>query len=116
MPVEARRVRGNPAWAEGRAALVDRWYGLTRRILPALAAEHGWPIHLDHCFMRVCLDAALGSPWTAAVARPAIRHMSDEELAAAVRIAEGIAAEPDTLPALNARSLEGRRAARRAGT
>ena len=105
--------RGDAAGAEGRAAMVERWHALTRRILPAMASEHGWPIHLDHCFMRVCLDAALGSPWTAAVARPAMRHMSDEELAAAVRVAEGIAARPDTLTALNARSLEGRRAARR---
>ena len=98
---------------EERAALVERWSALTRQILPALAAEHGWPINLDHCFMRVCLDAALGAPWTATVERPAIRHMDGGQLAAAVRVAEGIAARPDTLAALNARSLEGRRAARR---
>ena len=96
----------------GRDALLARWLELTRAVLPGMAAGHGWPIHLDHCFMRVCLDAALGSPWTAAVGRPAVRHMTDAQLAAAVAVAEGVAAEPGTLPGLNAASLAGRRAAR----
>ena len=100
----------------GRAALLARWLELTRAVLPAMAAEHGWPIHLDHCFMRVCLDAALGAPWTATVRAPAMRHMTDAQLAAAVRIAERVAARPDRLPALNAASLDGRRAARRLQT
>ncbi len=96
-----------------RAALTDRWYDLTRTVLPGLAEAHTWPIHLDHCFMRVCLDAALGSPWHTAVGRPAVRHMTAAQLRAAVGVAEGIAADPTTLPALNAASLRGRRAARR---
>jgi len=88
-----------------------RWLELTRRILPAMAAEHRWPIRLDHCFMRVCLDEALDAPWPQAVRRPALRHMNDDQLAAAVRVAEGIAARPETLGALNWRSLDGRRRA-----
>ena len=95
-----------------RAALEQRWLALTRERLPAMAGRHGWPIHLDHCFMRVCLDAALGAPWTAAVKRPALHHMSDAQLEAAIRVAESIAARPDALPELNRRSLDGRRAAR----
>lgn len=70
-----------------------------------MAAEHGWPIRLDHCFMRVCLDAAFGRPWHEAVRRPAIRHMTEAELARAVAEAERIAAAPSLLPAMNARSL-----------
>ena len=96
----------------GRAALLARWLDLTRAVLPAMAAEHGWPIHLDHCFMRVCLDTALGAPWTATVRAPAVRHMTDAQLAAAVGIAEGMVARPGGLPALNKASIEGRRAAR----
>ena len=95
-----------------RDALVARWFALTRTALPAVAATRRWPIRADHCFMRVCLDAALGVPWTATVKRPALRSMNDAELAAAVEIAEGIAARPDTLRGLNAASIEGRRAAR----
>ena len=105
--------RAEPA-DPARAALVARWYALTRGTLPAMAAAQRWPIRLDHCFMRVCLDAALGSPWTAAVERPAVRTASDAQLRAAVAVAEAIAADPASLPALNEASLSGRRAARAA--
>ena len=88
-----------------REALLARWLDLTRVALPGMAATHGWPIRLDHCFMRVCLDAAIGRPWHEAVRRPAVRHMSDAQLAAAVTVAERIAREPACLPALNEASL-----------
>jgi hypothetical protein len=70
-----------------------------------MAAAEGWPIRLDHCFMRVCLDAAFGRPWHEAVRRPAVRHMTAAELARAVAVAERIAAVPSLLPELNAESL-----------
>ncbi len=95
-----------------RQALVARWLALTREVLPGMAAEQRWPIRLDHCFMRVCLDHVLGAPWTAVVGRPAIRHMSERQLAEAIATAEDIVAEPDRLPLLNRASLTGRRAAR----
>ena len=98
-----------------RDALVARWTKLTRDVLPGMAAAERWPIHLDHCFMRVCLDAALGAPWTSAVARPAIRTMNDRQLAQAVAVAEGIAAAPETLDALNRRSVAARRPRRSDG-
>ena len=98
---------------DARPALVARWLELTRTVLPGMAAAQGWPIHLDHCFMRVCLDTVFGAPWRATVKAPAIRHMTDAQLAAAVRIAEGVAAEPQRLGALNSASIAGRRAARR---
>ncbi|WP_237477620.1 hypothetical protein [Lichenibacterium dinghuense] len=101
---------GAPDAARQRAAA--RWLELTRAVLPGMAREHRWPIHLDHCFMRVCLDAALGAPWTATVRRPALRHMTDAQLAAALAVAEEVAARPERLPALNAASIDGRRAAR----
>ncbi len=88
-----------------RAALVARWLELTRVALPQAAARHRWPIRLDHCFMRVCLDAAYGRPWHEVVARPAIRHAADAELQRAVGVAEAILAQPETLEGLNAASL-----------
>ena len=91
--------------AAGRPQLVARWLDLTRRLLPGMAAGHDWPIRLDHCFMRVCLDAGFGRPWHECIARPAIRHATDAELARVIAIAEGILREPGTLPALNAASL-----------
>ena len=85
--------------------MLARWLDLTRTVLPGMAGAHTWPIRLDHCFMRVCLDAAIGCPWHEAVRRPAVRHLSDAQLAAAVAFAERIAREPDCLPALNEASL-----------
>jgi len=91
-----------------REALEARWLALTREVLPAMAAAERWPIRLDHCFMRVCLDAAIGRPWHEAVRRPAIRHLTEAQLAAAIAVAERIRAEPALLPALNRQSLLGR--------
>ena len=93
-----------------RGALVARWQTLTREILPAMAADHHWPIRLDHCFMRVCLDEAFGSPWTARIERPAVRTMSDAELRRSIAVAERIVAAPELLAILNEKSLAGRRA------
>ena len=85
-----------------------RWLDLTRRVLPAMAKEQGWPISLDHCFMRVCLDAAMGRPWHEAIRRPAVRHMTDMQLARAIAVAEQVAADPAALPGLNRDSLRWR--------
>ena len=98
-----------------REQWVARWLDLTRRVLPGMAGAARWPIRLDHCFMRVCLDHAIGQPWHERVRRPAIRHLSDEELERAVATAERIAADPDVLPGLNEQSLAWRRASRRHG-
>ena len=95
-----------------RDELIARWLDLTRRVLPGIAPGAAWPIRLDHCFMRVCLDHAIGQPWHERVARPAIRHLTDEQLQAAIAIAERIAADPFALPALNAQSIAWRRASR----
>ncbi len=82
-----------------------RWLDLTRRQLPAMAAAHHWPIRLDHCFMRVCLDAAVGQPWYEVIRRPAVSYASADQLQRAVAVAEGILADPASLPLRNAESL-----------
>ena len=94
-----------PEAMPSRDALLDRWKRLTRDILPGMAAGQRWPIRLDHCFMRVCLDTALGARWDTLVRRPAIRHLSDAQLGRAVAQAEAIVARPDLLPQMNLASL-----------
>ena len=91
--------------APSRAGLVDRWHTLTRQVLPGMAAAQAWPIRLDHCFMRVCLDDAMGVRWDSVVRRPAIRHLTDAELGRAVLAAERIAADPMSLRPMNQVSL-----------
>ena len=55
--------------------------------------------------MRVCLDDALGVRWDTVVQRPAIRHLTDAQLAAAVATARRIADDPALLRPLNDASL-----------
>ena len=95
-----------------RERLVARWLDLTRKTLPSMAAAARWPIRFDHCFMRVCLDYAIGQPWHERVRRPAIRHLTDSQLRDAIAAAERIAADPSVLPGLNDQSLAWRRASR----
>ena len=99
-----------------RSALLARWFDLTRRVLPGMAAVQRWPIRADHCFMRVCLDCALDQAWPRMLRAPAYRHASDAQLARAVDVAESIVARPQSLPALNLRSLAMRAAWRAEGT
>ena len=89
--------------------MLTQWLHLTRTVLPGMALAQRWPIRLDHCFMRVCLDTALGQRWDQVVQRPAIRHLSEAQLAAAVAVAQQIVAQPAILPVLNQASLRARR-------
>ncbi len=70
-----------------------------------MACIQGWPIRLDHCFMRVCLDHAVGRQWDEVVRRPAVRHLTDEQLARAVAAAEAIRLDPALLRPMNLASL-----------
>jgi hypothetical protein len=93
-----------------RDALISRWLLLTHQVLPDMARQHDFPISRNHCFMRVCLDASLGAPWHKSVKRPALRHMTDGQLAQAVAMAERIVEAPSLIFELNRRSIEQRRA------
>ena len=101
---------------DGRVHLTERWFALVRHVLPGMAAADHWPIRADHCFMRVCLDVSLGAAWPGVVRAPAYRHLSDAQLAEAIALAERVVTIPDTLSALNARSLGMRQTWRAAGS
>ena len=88
-----------------REELEDRWFELTRDVMPSLAGERGWPVHFDHCFQRILLDNAVGKPWREAIEPPAYRTASDAVLARAVALGEAAVAGEEDLAALNRRSL-----------
>ena len=94
---------------DARSALL----GLAREDLPArAAAEPGWPVRFDHCFLRIVYDNAVGGRWTDAVARPASKHLSDAQVEAATAHARAMLdGGPDVAHALNESSLAWRRAA-----
>ncbi len=95
--------------APTRADLVARWLELSRGVLPAMARQGGWRLRHDHCFMRVCLDTAVGGRWDLAFPAPAIRRAPAGVLARAVAVAERIAADPGCLGPLDAASRAWRR-------
>jgi hypothetical protein len=85
---------------------IARFKHLTEVALPALAREQHWPIRLDHCFKRICLDATFNDVWYNHLPRPAERHLSGESLSRAIACAEAILAEGrPTLDLRNADSL-----------
>ena len=96
-PVEAGLFGRGQRQSEDQRRRVARWLELTRTILPGHGGVHRWPIRLDHCFMRVFLDNALGGVWHHSVKRPAIRHLTPEQLQAAIALAERVTREPDLL-------------------
>ena len=77
---------------------------LTEQTLPALAREHRWPIRLDHCFKRICLDHAFDDVWYRHLPRPAERHLTGPARVRAISCAESIVAEG--LPTLTLRNTE----------
>jgi hypothetical protein len=74
-----------------RTALVERWRELTERVLPEQAQVERWPLRLDHCFKRVCLDWACGGVWYEHSSRPAERRMPEALFRQAVVCAEELA-------------------------
>ena len=78
----------HPLRSPAEEAQVLRFKQLTETALPALARTERWPIRLDHCFKRICLDHAFEDVWYNHVSRPAERHLQGEPLARAVACAE----------------------------
>ena len=88
-----------------------RYDELVHETLPETAqAGESWPVDRDHCFGRIVLDNVFGDEWYDHVdGRPAYEHLSPDELADAVEIAERMAEEgPSTARELNRNSLRWR--------
>jgi hypothetical protein len=92
-----------------RQALAARWTELVKKVLPSMAQCHQWPVTEDHCFMRICLDCALGAPWHTVVRRPAIQHLSNYQLSEAIAVAERVVRTPSALDELNRQSISWRK-------
>jgi len=92
-----------------REALLARYRQLVLDELPRRARAGRWVVTADHCFGRIVLDHAVGGRWYDVLDRrrsPAFAQLDDDRLAAAVALAERIAAEGDPLlRALDAQSL-----------
>merc|ERR1712187_371264 len=102
-----KKVLAKPVY---RNELEERWYSLMRTELPATAkAERGWPIQLDHCFMRVALDNYFGKCWYEVLDKRqgAVKSMSDNQLAGAIVVAERLLqGGRDVVITMNQKSLK----------
>jgi len=100
-----------------RADLLARYRELVLSELPRRARAGHWVVSDDHCFGRIVLDHAVGGRWYDVLDRrrsPAFAQLTDEQLAAAVALAERVLADGDRLlRELDAQSLawRGKRAA-----
>lgn len=88
-----------------RENLVDRWFALTRERMPGLAEQRGWPVRLDHCFMRILLDNALGAKWNDEIPAPAYSNAPPEVLERAIGLGEAVISGDEDLAELNRNSL-----------
>lgn len=96
-----------------RPALEAQWLELTRRTLPGLAEERGWPVRADHCFQRILLDHATQGVWYNAIpGRPAYRSAERAVLERAIALGLAVVAGDADLHELNRRSLAWRRQAK----
>ncbi|WP_334022157.1 hypothetical protein [Alteromonas sp. S015] len=81
-----------------------------KNVLPSIAStkKNIWPIHHDHCFMRVILDNIVGCAWYEVIPSPAYKNLTDKQASAALNLARQIATERVSLHALNQRSKQWR--------
>ena len=83
-----------------RTRLLARYRELVLTELPRRARAEGWVVTADHCFGRIVLDHAVQGRWYDVLDRrrsPAFAQLDDDQLAAAVALAERIAADGDPL-------------------
>jgi hypothetical protein len=103
-----RRVSGGDETS--RYALLRRYRELVLDELPRRARQGRWVVVNDHCFGRIVLDNAVAGCWYDVLdrrsGRSAFAQLDDAQLAAAVALAERIAAAGDgLLRELDAQSL-----------
>ncbi len=81
-----------------------------KNVLPSIAStkKNTWPIHHDHCFLRVILDNIVGCAWYEFIPSPAYKNLTDEQVSAALCLAKQIATESVSLHTLNQRSKQWR--------
>ncbi len=85
---------------------------LANEVFPAAARSGAYPIHLNHCFLRVVYDAVFEARWDTVLPKgrkPVVDRLAPKQLARAIEVGEGIIADPQLCKALNAKSLSYRR-------
>ena len=101
---------------KGMQELINSYMYLTKSVLPSLAKDGSrtWPVAEDHCFQRIVLDTICGGIWYEFIDRPAYKHLTMEQVSAAVQLCEAIIDGHSNIQELNQQSLIWRRKLHRA--
>ena len=91
----------------GMQELINSYLYLTKNVLPSLAKDGSrtWPVAEDHCFQRIVLDTICGGVWYEFIDRPAYKHLTMEQVSAAVQLCEAIIDGHSNIQELNQQSL-----------
>lgn len=90
---------------------VNEFLHYAKTVLPSIAKgkKQAWPIHHDHCFMRVILDNICECAWYDVIPSPAYKHLTPEQASTALILAKQIASESVSIHTLNERSKHWRK-------
>ncbi|KAH7409259.1 methylated-DNA--cysteine S-methyltransferase [Cadophora sp. MPI-SDFR-AT-0126] len=93
--------------------LQNDWKHMFQQTLPKAATSKSqsqptWPVHVDHCFARIILDAIVGvdTPWMEKIKSPAYKNMSREQLEQSIELGQKILDGEVDLVELDEKSLE----------
>ena len=87
----------------------QKYMHLTNQVMPEVARQQHWPVHLNHCFQRIILDTLFQDCWYHHLDRtrriPAYRQLSEQQLEEALAIAQRMLDAPEVVRQLNQQSL-----------
>ena len=89
------------------AALKDQFRRQANHTFPAVARRGGYPIVMNHCFLRVVYDNLFGQKWQEVLStkKPAIHQLDETQLRRAIELGNEVIADRGTCEILNERSL-----------
>jgi len=98
-----------------REALKEELRIQANKTFPAVARREGFPIVMNHCFLRVVYDNLFQQKWQRVLSheRPAIHQLDETQLRRAVALGNEIIADRQACEMMNERSLQWRGRARK---
>ena len=92
---------------EEKDTLIATYMHLTKEVLPSMARSDrtNWPVSEDQCFQRIIVDQVCGGVWYEHLARPAYKHLTEDQAQRAVELCYDIADGRVDLKQLNQQSL-----------
>lgn len=78
---------------------------LVNNKLPEAAKKGRYPVRFNHCFARIILDNLYTKPWREVIKAPAYKHLNEQQLTYAIKLATIMLQDPQECAKLNDISL-----------